>query len=52
VHQRKCLHLYSAGIWGDLIGKHVFNNASNKALEMKLDAKNPIGVQLGFNCTS
>jgi len=33
VHQRRCFHLYGVGIWGDLLGKHVFCNASNKAVE-------------------
>jgi hypothetical protein len=41
---------YSVGVWGDLLAKHVLCNASNKALEMKLDVENLIGVQLGFNC--
>jgi hypothetical protein len=33
VHQRRRIHLYNVGVWGDLLGKHVFSDASNKALE-------------------
>jgi hypothetical protein len=33
VHKKRRLHIYGAGVWGDLLGKHVLCNASNKALE-------------------
>ncbi len=39
MHQRKNFHLYGAGVWGDLLGKHVFYNASNKALENETRCK-------------
>ncbi len=39
MHQRRRLHLYGVGVWGDLLGKHVFYNASNKALENETRCK-------------